>query len=551
MTERAAVWLVEFELGGRVERYATRAVVPVTLAGVPVVFREGLAPVAFDLAADLGGGEISTAIAISADWLQSIGRGGWAKLNAAFHLLEGGAGVLLRWTPGTPFESARVMLRGVAEEVEFGGPSEDLVFTLKRSLFANSRPILSPFAKVDASTWVRTIAAGIVIDEKYVGAQYPRIYGYPGDSRITAAAPYGIPVAASPAVTGQIRAQAFSQFVIADGPVEAIEVRVFDYSENPPIKEDLIVQTVADNLGRMIPIVDFSAAVALVATPGHAYHVGWGQAVNRGGGRLRTDGRGGVIRGLGEVVADLMAGTRADIREIDSRLDQWLIDTWINEPDLAPWDWISRELAPICPFRLVEGRLGLALRLFDWEAKPIDCVRRFNVDRGELDRVSGLKNRPSSSVVNQAIVEYKRDRVSSFTARYTLGSAPIVGDESRSAGSYRAGLSVQRMARPSIGDDGIRTKVYQSSAIWEPATAALVARYKIAELALAPVDVVYRGRPGLENEIDPCDPILITDSEVGIFGRVLLVDRITPGPTDTIIAGVLLDDPTTRARTAL
>ena len=193
----------------------------------------------------------------------------------------------------------------------------------------------------------------------------------------------------------------------------------------------------------------------------------------------------------------------------------------------------------------------MALRLFDWEAKPIDCVRRFNVDRGELDRVSGLKNRPSSSVVNQAIVEYKRDRVSSFTARYTLGSAPIVGDESRSAGSYRAGLSVQRMARPSIGDDGIRTKVYQSSAIWEPATAALVARYKIAELALAPVDVVYRGRPGLENELDPCDPILITDSEVGIFDRVLLVDRITPGPTDTIIAGVLLDDPTTRARTAL
>lgn len=548
------VWLLELVVNGRVERFATRPIVAVDFEGRSVPYRDGLADLALDLGADVAGGEISTAISISADWLEGIGPGGWSSLVAAFHLLEGSDAVLLRWLPGTVLESARVILRGVVEEAEHGGPSEPLEFTLRRILFAGTRPILNPEASVDASTWPRT-GGGVVLDDKVIGAQYPRIYGFPGDDNASPFGIPGVPRVSSPAVMGQFRGVgngSLDQLVIADGPVGATQVRIADYSDEPPTIDDRDVQEVEDQLGRTISIVDFRNPTPLNAVEGHAYYCGWGTITSRGGGTLRRD-RSGVIRGAGELIQHLISTyTRVDLIEIDPRLDAWKIDTWINEGGLGAWEWIVRELQPICPFRLVEGRLGLAVRLMDFEAKPIDAVARFDVDLRQAERVSRLKSAPASGVANRVVVEYKRDRTQgTYLERYVIDANVNELDFDRGASSLRAATSQLRFARLDADDDGVRELVVQTANTWDPATAALIARYKIAELALPVLPLTLRGPVGLEQRIDPTDPIIVNDSEVGLLERVALVDRLTPRSTDTLIHCLVLDDPATVERKLL
>jgi hypothetical protein len=182
MTAPAPVWLLELTINGRVERFATRSSI-VADDGVELQFREGLAELSFTLAAIDAGGEISVPITIDADALENVRlerddlrAGGWAALVAALHDIEGAEGILYRWTPGTTIGEARVMLRGFAEEVEHGGRLEPLVFTLRRLLFAGSRPVLDSQARVDASTWPILVGSNRFTDEKIIGQNYPRIY---------------------------------------------------------------------------------------------------------------------------------------------------------------------------------------------------------------------------------------------------------------------------------------------------------------------------------------------------------------------------------------
>ena len=554
MTTASPVWLLDLVVDGRLERFATRGSVIATELGEDVAYREGLSEVALDLVAEVAGGEISTAISISADWLEGIevGAAGWSRLVAAWHSLEGASAVLRRWFPGMTLERARVMLRGVVEEVEHGGRAEPLQFTLRRNLFAGSRPLLDPLARVDLETWPISAGAGIVLDVKSLGAYYPRVFGFPGDDSISPYVP-GIPRAAVPAILAQTRGNpgTGNYLVIADREIGADEVRLYDYSEDPPTADTFPVQLVEDNLGRLVA-VSIANPTPMDPELGHAFYAGFStDAAFGGGGELRPD-KSGELRGLGEIVEYLLdRHTRADVLEVDQRLDGWLLDTWINEGNLDAWDWITRELAPICPFRLFEGRLGLPVRLFDWLAHPRDAVARFDVELGQIERASGIRSRPASGVANRIVIEWKRDRATdSYVERYTL-DATADPDDQRAGGSLRAAISQRRFADPATGDDGVRELVVQTPHVWDPAVAPLVARYLMAELALPPSEVTYRGEVGLEQRIDPCDPIIINDPEVGFVNRLALVSRLTPRPSDTLVALVVLDDPTTVERPPL
>lgn len=549
------VWLLDLFIGGRLERFATRAVVVTNERGLDVQYREGLAEVALDLSAEVAGGEISTAISISADWLEGleVGAAGWSRLVAAWHVLEGARATLRRWIPGTTLERARVMLRGVAEEVEHGGVAEPLVFTLRRNLFASSRPLLDPVARVDETTWPITTGAGIALDDKALGAYYPRIFGFPGDDSVVPFAP-GIPRAAAVAVMGQTRGNpgGGNFLIVADGIVAADTVRIFDYSADPTTSDIFPVELRTDNQGRTVSVVRIVNPTPIAPSFGHSFYSGWSTVAGFGGGELTPDGS-RALRGLGEIVRYLLKRhSRADIVEIDGRLNAWHIDTWINEGALDAWQWITDELQPICPFRLFEGRLGLAVRLFDWAAQPSDTVARFDVglDVGPttLVRQTPIRSRPASNVANRIVIEWKRDRATNkYIERYTL-DATADPDDIRAGSSLRAAVSQRRYANADQNDDGVRELVIQTPHIWDPAVVPLVARYVMAERALPSFGITYRGEVGLEQRIDPCDPILINDPEIGLVDRVALVDRLSPRPSDTLVGLLVLDDPTTIER---
>jgi hypothetical protein len=551
--------LLELEVNGRVERFSTSPSIVPTDDGRELQFREGLGELVFELASDLQGGEVSVPIEIAADSLEGVSLelegvkvGAWAALVAALHELEGSEAVLYRWTPGTNLEAARVMLRGFAEEIEHGGPLEPLVFTLRRLLYAARRPILAPEAKIDAATWPISTAPGTSSDEKVQGVSYCRIYGYPGiGGRVTAFLGV-IGAACSPAPLAQYRSPGAGPgwIVVADQPIEATLARVYDFNADPPLVDTLTTSTVTDGLGREVTVVDLRQPGSILSPgdPGRAYYVGLD--LNTGGGTLRRD-RSGPIRGMGELIATLLEETaRIDVVEIDPRLDAWLVDTWINEAGVDPWDWITRELGPLCPFRLHEGRLGLAVRLMDWRATKADAVARFDVDLRQLDRVSQVRRTAASGIANRIVVEYRPERSSGTFAELVGVDAETDPADPRIVANLRCFTSRQRLARPGR-DDGVRELVIQSAHTWDQATARLIASYKAAELALPRTLVEYRGPSGLEQRLDPADVVILNDSEVGLLDRVALVDRITVAANETRLGLVVLENPAITERATL
>jgi hypothetical protein len=548
MSASPPVWLLDLTIGGRTERFATRPFVVSTAAGVELQYREGLSEIALDLSADLGDGELSTAVSVFSTALEGVSTttGGWARLVLALHQLEGSGAVLRRWTPGTNIESARTMLSGFAESVEFGGVGEPLEFTLRRLLFAGDRPMLNPVARVDAETWPLIVAAGINSDDKIQGALYPLIIGYPGDDT---GKPFpGLSqTPASPGLLAQWRAGLGldDYLVISDGVIDAEEVRVFDYGEDPRTFDDRSVIQVEDLLGRTVSATQFATPSAINPIGGHAYYVGFSTANGKGGGVKRPRGA-GVLRGLGEVIAYLLDRfTGVELQDVDERLNAWLIDTWINEGGVGAWEWIASELTPLAPFRLVQGRTGLAVRLMDWEAKPGDAVARFDVTLRQAERVSGIRFASASSIRNQVTVEFRPDRDSgSYLDTRTLGPSHSLTDP-RILGSTLSATSVERLGGIDVG---IREAVIQSSHITSPATAILAARYMLAERALPSGRVQLKAPIGLEDRIDPTDPIIVHDPEIGLVERVGLVERLTPRESDTLMTVAIIDDPTTFTR---
>ena len=554
MSHNSPVWLFELQIDGRVERFATRAVAVSSDSG-DLMFRDGLGEVSLDLAAVVSGGEISTAILIAADWLEGLAvGGGWSVLVAAWHSLEGSTGVLRRWVPGTAYEDARIMLRGELQDVEHGGRAEPLEFTLRRNLFAGSRPLLATSERVDVTTWPTIADPLLELDAKAVGSYYPRVIGTPGD--VSAGGLTPTPRAAVPAILAQSRGGGPGQnnrLVVAVGAVDAGEVQLWDYSEDPPVSDLFPVQLEVDELGQQVSTVEIANPTSLRPEFGHAFYTGWGAFNTRGGGTLRPGGRSGYLEGLGEVLQYLVERhTRVDLVELDPRLDSWRLATWFNEGELGAWDWITNELGPLCPFRLFEGRLGLAVRLFDWRARAVDAVARFDVGLRQVERVSGVRSRSADTIANRVVVEYQRDRATgSYLERYTLDAAADPNDLVRSGASLRAAVSQSRLKRAALGDDGVRELVIQTPHIWDPAVARRVASFAMAERALPPLEVTYKGDVGLEQRIDPCDVVVINDPEVGLVERVAVVDRLTPRPSDTLLSLVVLNDPTSVKRPQL
>jgi hypothetical protein len=312
----------------------------------------------------------------------------------------------------------------------------------------------------------------------------------------------------------------------------------------------LDVFEVDDLLGRTVSVVNLDApGSSLAGDPGHPYYVGYSQTY--GGGRLRRD-RSGPLRGLGEIIADLLEqNARLDVVEIDPRLDAWKIDTFTNEPGVDAWDWISREFGPLAPFRLFEGRLGLSVRLMDWQAVPADAVARFDVDLRQLDRISTRRSTASSNTANRIIVEYRPDRQGGAFADLVGLDAATDTDDPRIVGSLRCAESQRRLARAERRDDGVRELVVQSSHLWDKATARLVANYIAAERALPLALVEYRGPAGLEQRLDPTDPIIINDTEIGLIDRIALVDSLTVAANETLLSLLVLPSPAASERATL
>jgi hypothetical protein len=520
------LWLLEIDLG-HVYRFCTEAVVVEDRRGNELRFEPGLAEVRMSRSEGTASGEVAVGVEINAGVA-------WAELVARGTPLEGRSAILRRWTVGTILERAEVAIRGRTYAVSMGSAAEPLEVELQRSASEESRTLPHPQAAIDTTTW--PITGGYTTPERSGGVPYPVIIGAPGHS-------LGVPDASVPVVYGQTGAAAATSYiVIADGPIDAGTVRLYDLDADPPTSADRTVSVVSDLLGRSVSVVT-AAAVSDSAE----YYIGLADASGYG---LGVKHRGTAIRGAASVLrwalqdyTDLVV----DWSRFDAAaplLDAYKIDTWIIEV-VNVWEWASNAVIPLLPIELRESEAGLYPVVWRWDATARDSVWHLDATRGS-GRVSraGRMELVADGIANEITVLYgpAADGGSRWhyrqvaTARGRQLATPATttpGDDSRVLG-FGTLLDSQRIY-------GLRSETISAPVVWDHATAGLILRDVVRSRSFARRSVRYEGPPELET-LRIGDVVTITDPELFLDRAVALVVDVDPGAAVGVDV-LLLDDP--------
>ncbi len=217
---------------------------------------------------------------------------------------------------------------------------------------------------------------------------------------------------------------------------------------------------------------------------------------------------------------------------------------------VTPYEWIVDNLIPILPVALVSGPKGIYPVVWRYDATSKDAVDRIT-EGAHFRRVSGVTV-DDSSIINEFTLNYISDG-GTFRRSLTLsgsiddtdedGSDIVLGGTSVSF--YRPNL----FARRSYLDHDKQT--YSDSLdtehVWDDATAALIAAWKIRAHAFATRTITYQS--GFSYAwLEPGDVILLTDSDLYLTEQVCFIQSKTWDVTGLQFEVRIISDPPRDAR---
>jgi hypothetical protein len=516
--------LLDLTFGGQVFRFATEAAEVTTDDGRTFRYDVGLSDFDFDFsdaALDLS---VGVTIESGVDW---------AELAAQGTQLERAPATLRRWFVGQVLERARVVVRGITSDPEYGAVDDPFELSVMSAPIEQSDTLPRTQHTVSASTWPVTLLG---FDEKLEGAQYPIVIGYPG----TLGDGVGAPAVPALMVDFDVTDRN-SDVLVAGHPVDAIRVSLHDLTDNPAVGVRPIAAG-ADLLGQACSLVNFVGGGAFVQSADRSWYSGFD--IDNGGGLLRD---GAALRGAGEVLRYFFEKhTRIQIDRgrwlsQEPRLNRYKVDAWINSSTNV-YDWMQAVIMPFLPVLPVQTSSGLYYRHLDWKAPSYKASRRLDADRGQIERQSGFRSL-GDPIYNEIAVEYapyatssrfrKRVVVTAQAGATTLDPASV--DDARIVENYRCKVSQ--------GLFGVKPQTFQFPAIWDDATATLVARDLANRFALPHRRISYTGGAALES-LTIGDLILLNDSELYISDAPALVFEVNAGGGPGVgIDLVLIDSP--------
>jgi hypothetical protein len=518
---RAACWLLDVDIGGRMLRLSSRA-----LAIGDLRYTAGLQLGDVALSADTVGVEIQ------------VPGMDWALLLAQGAQFDRRPFVLRRWWDGMALEEALVVLRGRTQTPEYGSPAspDSLMLTLSRDLREVSAVHPPPSAGVDDTTWPDR-------DSTIVGAAYPWVIGYPGTDVLGIGG--GAVAAGSPALLVDA---VLGRLLVAGHRVEATAVQVFQPDIND--SEQLAVAYTTDGLGREIAYVDLTAAATVTFTPGSAFYAGW---ANAGGGLIGRSGT--AIRGLGDWLlygGQRLARTAHDWGRIEAEaeaLNRIKVDFCWNER--LPWDdWVTRNVLQELPVVQVEGPRGVFYRYVDWTAGPTEVHAWLDADEtrnGIPVRRASTIRQTDEAVENEITVEYAMHAPNgAFLDRVTLTAQPGYTTELVGVAGASRDDRVLPDLRCKLSQDvsayGLRPVSRQLRISWDRATALLVARARAARAALPHFTAQYIGPADLLR-LERYTWVRLQDTTPGahFVGRMALVlDHTLAGDGRQVVTSLLI-----------
>lgn len=413
--------------------------------------------------------------------------------------LASATGRLMLWPEGGGAGEIRVIIDGPLREPEYGAEEEPVTAGLEEEDADDTGGVPAEGARYTADTW----PGGTGDTEKY-GERYPVVFGRPGGGAQEGSAVLHV---------------SSGRFLIAAHWTAASQVRIYDEADGT--SEVFGTGQLTDSEGNPCTTVDVSGAAVITVAVGDPFWVGW----MNGGGALGHDGL--EARGAGSVLRwwserSTLRWDRGRVAAAIPWLDSFLIDAVAAaSPDerLRPLDWIRDHLLPILPISLRRGPEGLYPVVWRWDATEQDAVAVLDADAGRVARPGPVQYGERDGIRNELVLRYKRNaRTDRFTARRVL-----TGD--RQLPDLDADARVSGLCAASLLRYGRRPLEETSDVVAEDATADRILSWWARRYALPSRRVSYDVGHEL-GHLEPGDPVLVRDAEVGLPGRVALVEEV-------------------------
>lgn len=532
--DAVGVWLVELTFGGEVHRFATRAVDVVDKSGTSHRYHIGLEDFPHDFSSS--GIDLTIGMSIEADE-------DWAAIAARGVQLERAPAVLRRHFTGQTLERARVIVRGITMDVEYGAVGEPMELSIAMAADEAADTLPPVTSVISADTWP---VSNALFDVGVEGAQYNYIIGYPG----TLGDGKGAPAVPAPAVDIDSPITTAMRLEVAGHRIESgITVGVWDLTDTIASGTNATSTALADLLGVPVTLVSLGGT-GLTPALDRSWYVSFD--VTNGGGLMNAEGT-TPLRGVGEILQYFcQRHTRIPIdigrmRSEAARLDRYKVDTFLNS-GVNVWEWLQEAVVGLAPVIQLQSSVGLYWKFLDWGATKTDAVAELNADAGQLERVGPVRTL-GGPIYNEITVEYAPFATSSryrkrvvVTAQRdaTTAGPPTTADDSRITENIRC--------RRSQLQYGVKPFTFSTSAVWDDVTAALIAADIANRYALPHRRIQYQGGAQLE-ALEIGSVVLLTDAEIYIDAEVALVMEITAGGgEDVTLELVMVDNPVNHPR---
>lgn len=498
-----AHWLLDVEIDGVAYRWSVESVEVETAAGETLTYTSGLG----DLELAQGDPDIFVAVLDpSVDW------------PALASQIDGQRVVLRRWIEGTVLEQAEVYGYGEVADVEFGAGHEPASWAISEvagSELTLGVQVPDPLARIDATTWPITGGATIGDD----GAVYPVLFGFPGDDGS------GTPIPVMPVPMGQYLAAGTTYLVLsedADAPITTVRIR----NETEDTEDTETAVAVTDLLGRRLKVSHFTLAAGprpATATEQRELFAGFGSATGGGVARSAYEVIDYLIRRWGRESVDW-----SRLPEIRDVLDEFQVDTWIDDPPTDPWAWIEAVLLPDLPVEVRTSARGRYLVHRRYVSEPGRRVGSLEVGR-DAERVSMVRRADSEGPANEFIGVYRASTRGDWLGRViltgdpaTIASAPAIAVPGATT-TQAVAVATSTLCRRSHA----RYRLRQSEPVeidwtWDTGTVLRVLEHRAERDALPGHAVeleVWDGEDLVEG-----DELGITDEELGWDDRTAIVD---------------------------
>lgn len=491
-------WLVELDLEGRIYRWS---VAPVEVDD-DHLYRGGLS----DLALELGQGSVQLQIAdASVDWPTLAPR------------LQGGRATVRRWLEGEVFDQALVFVDGDIVDVSWDTADAPVVLRVAaESSATRGVPLPDAFSRSGSVTWPE--AGGPVVADQ--GVPYPIIFGYPGYDGDTN--PYPI----VPVALAQYSAtRALTKAIVSeDGDAAITSVRLRNQATDGEATQTCAKAT--DKLGKKVVIAHFNAS-----TSGYPSSVNEGRALFAGYG---PTGGGGIARSAYDVIVYLLRRWGSDtvdwgrLPEVQSLLERYLVDTWIDAPMPDPWTWLEQVLLPDLPIVVRLGPRGRYLAPVTWRPTLDQVVAELEVGRHVAAASRFTLER--GGILNEFAAEYREDRQGTYRARVVVtggdGTDLSVLPSSVPGSTSTTSLSVVRSGRCQLSRTAYglrRAEVQTIDWTWDEGTVLRVLEDRVEREALPARITSYTVARRLRHDLRENDVVRITDADRGLEDELAVI----------------------------